>query len=89
MGFRQHSNLGRKPALNSDNQQLNPTPYLLVSHLNVESKELSHFTEKYTLTYPSIEVLQFKKLSPTSLSVTEGHFLKAVPKIIKYILVVG
>lgn len=66
MGFMQQSNIGRKLALNSDNQPVYSTPYLLVSHLNVESKEPSLFIEKYTLTHPSNEVLQFKKLNPTS-----------------------
>lgn len=35
----QQSNLGRELVLNSNNQQLYPTPYLLVSHFNVESRK--------------------------------------------------
>lgn len=62
VGFMQQSNLGREMALNSDNWQLYSTPYLLVLHLTVESREPSLFIEMCTLTYSSSEGLQFKKM---------------------------
>lgn len=64
------SNLGRKLALNSENQQFYSIPYLFAPHLNAESKELSLFIG-YILTHSSDEVFQLKKLNPTSLNATE------------------
>lgn len=85
MGFMQQSNTEWKLTLNSDYQLVYSIPFLLISYLNVESKEPTLFIEKYTLTHHSNEAPQFKKLNPTSLSATEGHFLKTIPQTIKSI----
>lgn len=81
MGFMQQSNTEWKLALNSDYQQVYSIPYLLISYLNVESKEPTLFIEKYTLTHHSNEAPQFKKLNPTSLSTTEAISLKRFPEL--------
>lgn len=56
-GFMQQSNLRRKLVLNSDSQQLYSTTYLLVPQFSVESRELSLFIGKCTLTHPFNEAL--------------------------------